>query len=60
MTTKFNATADKSKSEKAAWDKAPAGSKKDSALGQSQAAEKGQSAKNSAEPLTRIGSITLA
>jgi hypothetical protein len=42
-------TADKMKSVKAAWDKAPAGPKKEAALKHYQAAEKAQTAKNDAE-----------
>ena len=40
MTPKHDKTADKMKSVKATWDKAPAGPKKDSALKHYQAAEK--------------------
>ncbi|NCQ24167.1 MAG: hypothetical protein COW54_00775 [Rhodobacteraceae bacterium CG17_big_fil_post_rev_8_21_14_2_50_63_15] len=42
-------TAEKMKSVKAAWDKAPSGPKKDSALKHYQAAEKAQTAKNDSE-----------
>ena len=42
-------TADKMKAVKAAWDKAPAGPKKDAALKHYQAAEKAQTARNDAE-----------
>mgnify|MGYP003115088561 FL=1 len=42
-------TADKMKSVKATWDKAPAGPKKDAALKHYQAAEKAHTAKNDAE-----------
>jgi hypothetical protein len=42
-------TADKLKAVKAAWDKAPAGPKKDAALKHYQAAEKAQTAKNDIE-----------
>ncbi|MBC7158188.1 MAG: hypothetical protein H5U20_11875 [Rhodobacteraceae bacterium] len=42
-------TSDKMKSVKAAWDKAPAGAKKDAALKHYQAAEKAQTAKNDGE-----------
>ena len=42
-------TAEKMKSVKATWDKAPSGPKKDSALKHYQAAEKAQTAKNDAE-----------
>ncbi len=49
MTPEQNKTADKMKSVKAAWDKAPAGPKKDAALKHYQAAEKAHTAKNDAE-----------
>lgn len=42
-------TAEKMKSVKSAWDAAPAGPKKDSALKHYQAAQKAQTAKNDAE-----------
>ena len=42
-------TADKMKSVKAAWDKAPAGPKKDAALKHYEAAEKAQTAKQDGE-----------
>ncbi len=42
-------TSDKMKSVKAAWDKAPAGPKKDASLKHYQAAEKSHAAKNDAE-----------
>ena len=47
--TPTSSTADKMKTVKAAWDKAPAGPKKDAALKHYQAAEKAQTAKNDAE-----------
>jgi hypothetical protein len=46
---KGKSTADKMKTVKAAWDKAPAGPKKDAALKHYQAAEKAQTAKNDSE-----------
>ena len=49
MTPEQNKTAEKMKSVKAAWDKAPAGPKKDAALKHYQAAEKAHTAKNDAE-----------
>lgn len=60
MTPETNASAnaaEKMKSVKAAWDKAPAGPKKDAALKHYQAAEKAQTAKNDAETIkeTRRG-----
>jgi hypothetical protein len=48
MTPEQNKTAVKMKSVKAAWDKAPAGPKKDAALKHYQAAEKAHTAKNDA------------
>jgi hypothetical protein len=47
--TPTSITADKMKTVKAAWDKAPAGPKKDAALKHYQAAEKAQTAKNDIE-----------
>jgi hypothetical protein len=47
--TPMTSTADKMKTVKAAWDKAPAGPKKDAALKHYQAAEKAQTAKNDSE-----------
>jgi hypothetical protein len=49
MTPEQTKTADKMKSVKATWDKAPAGPKKDAALKHYQAAEKAHTAKNDAE-----------
>jgi hypothetical protein len=60
MSTEFTSTADKMKTVKAAWDKAPAGSKKDTALTHYQAAEKAQTAKNDAETLKQLDSATHA
>ncbi len=60
MSTEFTSTADKMKTVKAAWDKAPAGPKKDTALTHYQAAEKAQTAKNDAETLKQLDSATHA
>jgi hypothetical protein len=60
MSTEFTSTADKMKTVKAAWDKAPAGAKKDTALTHYQAAEKAQTAKNDAETLKHLDSATHA
>jgi hypothetical protein len=49
MTPEQTKTAEKMKSVKATWDKAPAGPKKDAALKHYQAAEKSQTAKNDAQ-----------
>jgi hypothetical protein len=49
MTPDVNKTADKMQSVKAAWDKAPAGPKKDAALKHYKAAEKAHAAKNDNE-----------
>ncbi len=49
MTPEQNKTAEKMNSVKAAWDKAPAGPKKDAALNHYQAAEKANTAKNDTE-----------
>jgi hypothetical protein len=49
MSAETNKTAEKMTSVKAAWDKAPAGPKKDIALKHYQAAEKAHTAKNDAE-----------
>ena len=51
---------DKMKSVKAAWDKAPAGSKKDAALKHYQAAEKAHAAKNDAECMKELDAATHA
>lgn len=52
--------ADKMKTVKAAWDKAPAGPKKDAALKHFQAAEKAQTAKNDAECIRELDAATRA
>ena len=49
MTPETNKTAEKMKSVKAAYDKAPDGPKKEASLKHYQAAEKAQKAKNDAE-----------
>lgn len=49
MTPEQTKTAEKMKSVKATWDKAPSGPKKESALKHYKAAEKAHSAKNDAE-----------
>ncbi|SEM44401.1 hypothetical protein SAMN04488103_101172 [Gemmobacter aquatilis] len=58
--TNSTSTADKMKSVKAAWDKAPAGPKKDAALIHYQAAEKAQTAKNDADCLKSLEAATHA
>lgn len=60
MSTNFTTTTDKMKTVKAAWDKAPAGAKKDKALTHYQAAEKAQTAKNDAECLKELDAATHA
>lgn len=56
----FSSTNDKMKSVKAAWDKAPAGPKKDAALTHYKAAEKAQTAKNDADCLKALDATTKA
>lgn len=51
---------DKMKTVKAAWDKAPAGPKKDAALKHYQAAEKAQTAKNDAECVRELDAAVHA
>ena len=53
-------SADKMKSVKAVWDKAPAGPKKDAALKHYQAAEKAQTAKNDTEANRELDAATHA
>jgi len=53
-------TGDKMKAVKAAWDKAPAGPKKDAALRHYQAAEKAQAAKLDAECIRELDAATKA
>lgn len=60
MSANFTSTTDKMKSVKDAWDKAPAGPKKDTALTHYQAAEKAQTAKDDAETLRHLDSATHA
>lgn len=48
------------KTVKAAWDKAPAGAKKDAALKHYQAAEKAHTAKNDAETTKELDAATRA
>lgn len=52
--------ADRMKSVKAVWDKAPAGAKKDAALKHYQAAEKALTAKNDAEVNKELDAATHA
>jgi len=51
---------DRMKTVKAAWDKAPAGPKKDAALKHYQAAEKAQTAKNDAECIRELDAAVHA
>lgn len=60
MTPEQNKTAEKMTSVKAAWDKAPAGPKKDAALKHYQAAEKANTAKNDAETNKELDAATHA
>lgn len=60
MTPDQTKTADKMKSVKAAWDKAPAGPKKDAALKHYQAAEKAHTSKNEAETNKELDAATHA
>ena len=60
MTPETNKTAEKMTSVKAAWDKAPAGPKKDAALKHYQAAEKANVAKNYAETNKELDAATHA
>lgn len=52
--------ADKMKTVKAAWDKAPAGPKKDAALKHYQAAEKAHTAKHDADCIKELDAATKA
>lgn len=56
----FTSTQDQIKAVKAAWDKAPAGPKKDAALTHYQAAEKAQTAKNDADCLKSLDAAKQA
>ncbi len=58
--TPMTNTADKMKSVKAVWDKAPAGAKKDAALKHYQAAERAQTAKNDADVHRELDAATHA
>ncbi len=63
MTTEANQStnvADKMKTVKAAWDKAPSGPKKDAALKHYQAAEKAHTAKNEADTNKELDATTHA
>ena len=60
MTPEQTKTADKMKSVKAAWDKAPAGPKKEAALKHYKAAEKAHTAKNDAETNKELDAVTHA
>ncbi|MCB1418696.1 MAG: hypothetical protein KDJ74_06725 [Notoacmeibacter sp.] len=60
MTPEHNNTAEKMKTVKAAWDKAPSGAKKDAALKHYQAAEKAHTAKNDAETNKELDAATHA
>jgi hypothetical protein len=53
-------TSEKMKSVKAAWDKAPAGPKKDAALTHYQAAEKSHGAQKDAEAMKSLEAATAA
>jgi hypothetical protein len=55
-----SAAADKMKTVKAAWDKAPAGPKKEAALKHYQAAEKAQTAKDDATVTKELDAATAA
>jgi len=58
--TKSTPATDKMKSVKAAWDKAPAGPKKDAALKHYQAAEKAHTAHNAAETTKHLDAAAQA
>jgi hypothetical protein len=58
--TNMSTTAEKMKTVKAAWDKAPSGPKKDASLKHYQAAEKAQTAKNDAECIKELNAATSA
>ncbi|MEN8658030.1 MAG: hypothetical protein ABF313_08315 [Marivita sp.] len=59
-TNKSTNVADKMKTVKAAWDKAPAGPKKDTALKHYRAAEKAHTAKNDVETHKSLDAATNA
>jgi len=58
--TNMSAAAEKMKTVKAAWDKAPSGPKKDASLKHYQAAEKAHTAKNDAECIKELNAATSA
>jgi len=58
--TNMTNASEKMKTVKAAWDKAPAGPKKDASLKHYQAAEKANTAKNSAECIKELNAATHA
>ncbi|MDW4500219.1 hypothetical protein R5H30_19685 [Sulfitobacter sp. D35] len=60
MAPEQNKTAEKMTSVKAAWDKAPAGPKKDAALKHCKAAEKANAEKNDAETIKELDAATHA
>lgn len=60
MSSHFTSTADKMTSVKAAWDKAPAGPKKDTALTHFTAAQKAHDAKDDAKCLKELDAATHA
>jgi len=60
MTPEQTKTADKMKSVKAAWDKAPSGPKKEAALKHFKAAEKANTAKNDTETNKELDAATHA
>jgi hypothetical protein len=60
MTPEQTKTADKMQSVKAAWDKSPAGPKKDAALKHYKAAEKAHTAKNDADTNKELDAATRA
>jgi hypothetical protein len=60
MTPEAIKTSEKMESVKAAWDKAPAGPKKEAALKHYKAAEKAHTAKNDAETNKELDAVTHA
>ena len=58
--TPLPSAAEKMKTVKAAWDKAPSGPKKDAALKHYQAAEKAQTGKNDAECIRELDAAVHA
>lgn len=59
-TNNFTSTRDQMKTVKAAWDKAPAGPKKDAALKHYQAAEKAHTANNEADCVKSLDAAKAA